>query len=108
MTYEHWAVANAQPFCVTDQQPETLVVYQPLTPASTTQHRYTFLVYRQPEDFDPEAVKVQLQLRTPFDINDFAEKYNLTIVGGNFLKEAITNGLQNGDPTTTPDPLPTL
>jgi phosphatidylethanolamine-binding protein len=96
VNFEHWCVGNAQPSCVTDQSPETIVIYEPLTPLSTTQHRYTFLVYRQPPNYNPEAEELQLQLRTPFDLNDFTEKYNLTLVGGNFLKESIVNGLQDG------------
>lgn len=43
VNYEHWAVGNAQPYCVTDQDPVTVVAYEPPTPLSTTQHRYTFL-----------------------------------------------------------------
>ena len=95
MNFNHWTVADAQPFCVTDT-PKTIVIYEPLTPASETQHRYTFLVYRQPASFDAGDLTqdLLLQVRTPFDLNDFAQDHGLTLVGGNFLKEAIDNGLQ--------------
>ena len=96
MNFNHLTIADAQPFCVTDTR-KTLVIYEPLTPASNTQHRYTFLVYRQPADFDSGDLvqKALLQVRTPFDLNDFAQDNKLKLVGGNFLKEAATNGLQS-------------
>lgn len=96
MNFNHWTVADAQPFCVADQTPTTIVIYEAPTPASETQHRYTFLVYRQPPSFDSGDVTqdLLLQVRTPFDLNDFAQDKGLTLVGGNFFKEAIDNGLQ--------------
>lgn len=89
--YLHWAVSNAQPSCITSQSPRTDVIYQTLTPASTQQHRYTFLVYRQPPGYVPDTVL--LNTRTPFDMAGYAKKKGLTLVGGNFLREAITNGV---------------
>lgn len=93
--FNHWTVSDAQPFCVTNQSPKTIVDYEPLTPASNTQHRYTFLVYRQPPGFEVSTVQeAMLNVRTPFDLNDFTQDNNLILVGGNFLKEAISNGNQ--------------
>ncbi|KAK3713228.1 hypothetical protein LTR37_008661, partial [Vermiconidia calcicola] len=92
MAYLHWAVHDAQPSCITNQKPVTDTVYQALTPASTQQHRYTFLVYRQPAGYQPDAVDLAtLQLRPGFDVNKYAADNGLTLVGGNFLREAITN-----------------
>ena len=91
VTFLHWAVSNAQPSCITNQKQSTDTMYQALTPASTAQHRYTFLVYRQPADYKPDLVS--LQLRTGFDINAYAGANGLVLVGGNFLREAITNGV---------------
>lgn len=91
VNYLHWEVSNAQPACGEAQSPQTVAIYQSLTPASTTQHRYTFLVYRQPAGYTPDVVTPQT--RAGFDINGYAAKGGLTLVGGNFLREAITNGV---------------
>lgn len=91
VTFLHWEVADAQPSCINNQSPKTVALYQPLTPASTTQHRYTFLVYRQPPNYVPEVITPQL--RVGFDVNAYAARGGLTLVGGNFLREAITNGI---------------
>lgn len=91
VTFLHWEVANAQPSCVASQSPSTIALYQALTPASTTQHRYTFLVYRQPANYVAEAITPQL--RVGFNVNAYARRGGLTLVGGNFLREAITNGI---------------
>ncbi|CAK4033639.1 Hypothetical predicted protein [Lecanosticta acicola] len=92
VNFLHWMVSHAQPNCVPNQKQDTVVTYQPLTPASTTQHRYTFLVYREPQGFNPDA-DLTLQARTPFDLNDYTQDNKLVLVGGNFLKEAIDNGV---------------
>lgn len=91
VTFLHWEVANAQPSCIANQSPSTVAFYQPLTPASTTQHRYTFLVYRQPANYKPEAITPNL--RVGFDVNAYAARGGLTLVGGNVLREALTNGI---------------
>ncbi|KAK5172125.1 uncharacterized protein LTR77_003763 [Saxophila tyrrhenica] len=89
VNYLHWAVSDAQPSCIADQSPSTDTIYQSLTPASTTRHRYTFLVYRQPADYTPDLVP--LQVRAAFDINAYAARKGLELVGGNFLREALTD-----------------
>lgn len=88
---DHLRSHNAQPSCITNQKQKTDTIYEPLTPLSTQQHRYTFLVYRQPPGYTPDLVK--LQVRTGFDINAYAAEKGLTLVGGNFLREAATNGV---------------
>jgi phosphatidylethanolamine-binding protein len=82
---------NAQPSCITNQKPVTDTIYQALSPLSTQQHRYTFLVYRQPPGYTPDLVT--LQTRPGFNVNTYAASKGLTLVGGNFLREAITNGV---------------
>lgn len=101
VNFLHWMVSHAQPSCVEDQDPETVVLYEPLTPASTTQHRYTFLVYREPPNFDPN--EVLLQIRTPFDLNNYVQDNGLVLVGGNFLKESAVNGIQSGTDALSTD-----
>lgn len=87
MTYLHWAVSNAQPSCIKTQKQKTDTIYQALSPASTQLHRYTFLVYRQPAGYKPDTVA--LQLRPGFDINAYAARKGLQLVGGNFLREGL-------------------
>lgn len=95
VNYAHWIFYNAQPQCVTNQAITTVDTYQSPTPASTTQHRYTFLVYRQPPGFTVSATEAAaLNIRTPFDLNDYTEANGLVLVGGNYFNEAIGNGIQ--------------
>lgn len=89
MTYLHWQVSGAKSICARSQSPTTVALYQALTPLSTQQHRYTFLVYREPAGYKPDVVTPQV--RAGFDVNAYASKGGLTLVGGNFLREAITN-----------------
>jgi hypothetical protein len=80
---------NAQPSCIKNQQITTDAIYQSFTPASPQQHRYTFLVYRQPPGYVADTVT--LNVRTPFNLQAYVTSKGLTLVGGNFLREAITN-----------------
>lgn len=86
MPYLHWAVSNAQPSCIKKQAQQTNTIYEALSPLSTQLHRYTFLVYRQPANYQPDLVA--LQVRPGFDINAYAARKGLTLVGGNFLRES--------------------
>ena len=80
------------PSCIgTFKNSDTVTIYEPPTPASTTQHRYTFLVYREPAGYTPNVVTAQV--RPGFNVNTYAAAGGLTLVGGNFFNEAITNGL---------------
>ena len=90
-TFLHWEVANAQPSCIAAQTQMTVAMYQSPTPLSTQQHRYTFLVYRQPPNYSPEPITPNL--RVGFNVNAYAAKGGLTLVGGNFFREALTNGI---------------
>lgn len=80
---------NAQPSCISNQKVVTDTLYESPTPASTQQHRYTFLVYRQPPGYVPDTVT--LQVRPGLNIYTYAASKGLKLVGGNFLRESITN-----------------
>ena len=67
----------------------TVALYESPTPASPQQHRYTFLVYREPKGYQPDLVTPQV--RAGFDLNAYTSKAGLVLVGGNFFREAITN-----------------
>src|SRR4051812_38021522 len=83
ITYLHWHVQGAQPSCIANQRRTMTVFYQPPSPIATTQHRYKFLVYREPADaFTGDILG---NTRLGFDVNDFARRKNLTLVGRNFL-----------------------
>ena len=91
-TYLHWAFHDAQPNCIKTQKRVTDTVYEAPTPGSTQQHRYTFLVYRQPAGYTVTAADLAtLQVRPGFNVNTYAAKKGLTLVGGNFFLEAVTN-----------------
>lgn len=88
MTYLHLAVADKGGFCLFPQQtPQTVAIYQPPSPLSTEQHRYTFLIYRQPADFVPDLITPQTRLG--FDVNAYASRLGLTLVGGNFFRQGL-------------------
>ena len=87
-TYLHWYVSGNKPSCVSDN-PRTVTLYQNPSPASTQQHRYTFLLYREPAGYSPNVAAAQL--RVGFNVNAYAQAAGLVLVGGNFFREAITN-----------------
>ena len=89
MNYLHWYVSGNSPSCIKNQDPNTVAIYQPPTPLSTTQHRYTFLVYREPPNYVPDTVTPQARLG--FDLNAYTQAAGLVLVGGNFFLEAVTN-----------------
>ena len=95
INYLHWMVSHVSPNCIPNGDGTTEVAYQQLSPGSTTQHRYTFLVYREPAGFTPED-DILLQTRAAFDLNDYVQNNGLILVGGNFLKESATNTNING------------
>jgi phosphatidylethanolamine-binding protein len=87
--YLHWYVSGNRPSCINNQSPNTVAPYQPPSPGSTQQHRYTFLVYREPPNYVPDTTTPQT--RAGFDVNAYAQAGGLVLVGGNFFLEAITN-----------------
>lgn len=89
MNYLHWYVSGNSPSCILNQSPKTVALYQSPSPLSTTQHRYTFLVYREPAGYVPDEITPQVRLG--FDLNAYTQAAGLVLVGGNFFREAITN-----------------
>ncbi|KAL2075753.1 hypothetical protein VTL71DRAFT_696 [Oculimacula yallundae] len=94
----HLAIEDAQPDCVTEN-PRTVRMYLNPTPLSVASHRYIFLVYRQPKDYESP---LSLALTIPgLRLQQFVDKYKLELVGGNFyLQGAGTNlgGIGEGGP----------
>lgn len=89
-TYLHWYVSGNSPSCLPNSGADTVTAYESPSPGSTQEHRYTFLVYREPKGYTPDTVTAQT--RPGFDVNAYAKKAGLVLVGGNFLREAVTNG----------------
>lgn len=88
--YLHWAVYDAQADCVQDQNRMAAPFYQNPSPASIEPHRYTFLLYRQPADFQLTVTdRGNLGLRAGFDLDNFVVTKGLTLVGGNFFLEGL-------------------
>lgn len=87
LNFLHWYVSGAKSICATSQSPETVALYQPPTPGSATEHRYTFLVYREPAGYEPLIISPNLRLG--FDVNTYAADGGLELVGGNFFLEGL-------------------
>ena len=91
--YLHWAYYNAQPDCNHWQSPVTAAIYQPPSPPSFEEHRYTFLVYRQPAGFALSITDLALlNTRVNFNLNKFVLEKGLRLVGGNFFRQGLTTG----------------
>lgn len=88
--YTHLIVSDVQPSCITSQTQVPLTTFKPLTPLSVAQHRYTFLVYRQPADFSPNLILAQDFLGLP--LSTFLASSGLEgPVGGNYFLEGLAN-----------------
>ncbi|KAL8810387.1 MAG: hypothetical protein Q9200_002625 [Gallowayella weberi] len=89
--FVHLIVSDVQPDCIATQKRVTLLTYKPLTPASVSQHRYTFLVYRQPANFKPNLILAQDFVGQP--LSTFVASSGLQgPVGANFLREGLSLG----------------
>ncbi|KAL8806216.1 MAG: hypothetical protein Q9182_001491 [Xanthomendoza sp. 2 TL-2023] len=87
--FVHLIVSDVQPNCTATQKRVTLLTYKPLTPASLTQHRYTFLVYRQPANFKPNLILAQDFVGQP--LSTFIASSGLQgPVGANFFREGLS------------------
>ena len=76
---------------ITTQKRVTLSPYKPLTPASIAQHRYTFLVYRQPANYNPNLILASDFVGQP--LSTFVASSGLQgPVGANFLREGLSVG----------------
>ena len=90
--FNHLIISNVQPECIKIQERVTLRSYTPLTPLSVSQHRYTFLVYRQPANFDPNVILAQDIAGLP--LSTFLASSGLEgPVGGNYFLEGLKDGI---------------
>ncbi|KAI9723975.1 MAG: hypothetical protein M1812_000693 [Candelaria pacifica] len=78
---------QTQPQTENTQNGKTLDPYISLAPLSVEPHRYTFLVFRQPEDFEPSVALAADRLA--LDVEEFAQVNGLVLVGGEFLREGV-------------------
>ena len=86
----HLAIEDAQPDCVTES-PRTVRMYLNPTPLSVAPHRYIFLVYRQPKNFEsPLALSLTI---AGLNLQQFVDKYDLELVGGNFYLQGVGTNL---------------
>lgn len=85
----HWIVSDVQPQCITTQKRKTVAPYMLPTPLSVAEHRYTFLVYRQPPNYvPPPSLNYLPGARAGFDLNAYVKEAKLEgPIGGNYYLE---------------------
>ncbi|EME40101.1 hypothetical protein DOTSEDRAFT_28021 [Dothistroma septosporum NZE10] len=88
VNFLHWYVSG-----VGGANKQTTTVFETPTPVSPgDQHRYTFLVYREPAGYKPNVIGAQV--RPAFDLLGYTKKGGLgQPVAGNFFNERISNGV---------------
>ena len=88
INFLHWYVSG-----VGGANKKTVTLYELPTPASPgEQHRYTFLVYREPAGYSPDLLGAQV--RPAFDLFGYTSRGRLgQVVAGNFFNQSITNGI---------------
>jgi phosphatidylethanolamine-binding protein (PEBP) family uncharacterized protein len=91
----HWIVSDVQPKCITTQKRKTVAPYMLPTPLSVAEHRYTFLVYRQPPNYiPPPSLNYLPGARAGFDLNAYVKEAKLEgPVGGNYYLEGLAQDL---------------
>lgn len=101
----HLIISNAKPSCIATQNAETVAPYMPLTPLSVAEHRYTFLVYRQPPNYvPPPSLNYLPGVRNNFDLNAYvAEAGLMGPVGGNYMLEGLDTTVCAITPNCTQD-----
>lgn len=94
----HWIISDAQAECVQGQNRIRVAPYMLPTPLSVAPHKYTFLIYRQPENYVPPPMLQNLPgLRARFPLLDYVNENNLTgPIAGNFYREGLENILDIG------------
>ena len=86
----HLAIEDAQPDCVTES-PRTVRMFLNPTPLSVAPHRYISLVYRQSKYFElPLALSLTV---AGINLQQFVDKYDLELVGGNFYLQGVSTNL---------------
>ncbi|KAK4497276.1 hypothetical protein PRZ48_011726 [Zasmidium cellare] len=88
VNFLHWYISGVKP-C--SSSGNTVTFYELPTPASPgEQHRYTWLVYREPAGYKPNAI--QAQVRPAFDLLGYTTRGGLGFpIGGNYMLQSITN-----------------
>lgn len=91
----HLIVSDVQPKCITDQKRKTVAPYMLLTPLSVAEHRYTFLVYRQPPNYvPPPSLNYLPGARAGFDLDAYVKEAKLEgPVCGNYLLQGLSQDL---------------
>jgi phosphatidylethanolamine-binding protein (PEBP) family uncharacterized protein len=92
----HWIVSDVQPKCITTQKRKTVAPYMLPTPLSVAEHRYTFLVYRQPPNYvPPPSLNYLPGARAAFDLEAYVKEAKLEgPVGGNYYLEGLKQDLE--------------
>lgn len=88
INFLHWYISGVKPCSGSGN---TVTIYESPTPASPgEQHRYTWLVYREPAGYKPNVV--QAQVRPAFDLLGYTTRGGLgNPIGGNYMLQSITN-----------------
>jgi phosphatidylethanolamine-binding protein (PEBP) family uncharacterized protein len=91
----HWIMSDVQPKCITNQKRKTVAPYMLPTPLSVAEHRYTFLVYRQPPNYvPPPSLNYLPGARAGFDLNAYVKEAKLEgPIGGNYYLEGLAQDL---------------
>ncbi|EME77663.1 uncharacterized protein MYCFIDRAFT_84293 [Pseudocercospora fijiensis CIRAD86] len=88
INFLHWYVSGIKQCGISGN---TVTIYEPPTPVSPgEQHRYTWLVYREPAGYSPNLL--QAQARPGFDLLGYTSRGKLgQPIAGNFMNQSITN-----------------
>jgi len=88
-------VSDVQPKCITNQKRKTVAPYMLPTPLSVAEHRYTFLVYRQPPKYVPPPSLNYLPgpTRAGFDLAAYVKEAKLELIGGNYFLEVSKSAI---------------
>lgn len=92
INFLHWYVSNV-PACRGRAAGRVTTFYEPPTPASPGEnHRYTWLIYREPAGY--RANFISAQVRPAFDLLGYTTRAGLgDPIGANFMLQSITNGI---------------
>jgi phosphatidylethanolamine-binding protein (PEBP) family uncharacterized protein len=91
----HWIVSDVQPNCVATQKRKTVAPYMLPTPLSVAEHRYTYLIYRQPPNYvPPPSLNYLPGARASFNLAAYVKEAKLEgPVGGNYYLEGLKQDL---------------
>lgn len=88
VNFLHWYISGVKACAGSGN---TVTFYETPTPVSPgEQHRYTWLVYREPAGYKPNAI--QAQARPAFDLLGYTTRGKLgNPIAGNYMNQSITN-----------------